>query len=149
MNRFKNVGKLNFDQNGLMIINLENEMDKKIDVMQSASKLLNNENDKEKKLNKKYTLILDNVPRRIKYIKEKTINEKKMFEIRKKEMHLQLTIQNFLTLIKTINPQQRKVNLLKVQKQMEKKVKKLTIKIIFKQHLTLKIKKTLPKKWRN
>jgi hypothetical protein len=54
--------------------------------MQSASKLLNNENDKEKKLNKKYTLILDNVPRRIKYIKEKTINEKKMFEIRKKEM---------------------------------------------------------------
>ena len=85
-NRFKNVGKLNFDQNGLMIINLENEMDKKIDVMQSASKLLNNENDKEKKTNKKYTLILDNVPRRIKYIKEKTINEKKMFEIRKKEM---------------------------------------------------------------
>ena len=69
-----------------MIINLENEMDKKIDVMQSASKLLNNENDKEKKLNKKYTLILDNIPRRIKYIKEKTINEKKMFEIRKKEM---------------------------------------------------------------
>jgi len=83
-NRFKNVGKLNFDQNGLMIINLENEMDKKIDVMQSASKLLNNENEKE--TNKKYTLILDNVPRRIKYIKEKTINEKKMFEIRKKEM---------------------------------------------------------------
>ena len=86
INKFKNIGKLNFDQNGLMIINLENEMDKKIDVMQSASKLLNNENDKEKKLNKKYTLILDNVPRRIKYIKEKTINEKKMFEIRKKEM---------------------------------------------------------------
>ena len=85
-NKFKNVGKLNFDQNGLMIINLENEMDKKIDVMQSASKLLNNENDKEKKNNKKYTLILDNVPRRIKFIKEKTKNEKKMFEIRKKEM---------------------------------------------------------------
>ena len=86
INKFKNIGKLNFDQNGLMIINLENEMDKKIDVMQSASKLLNNENDKEKKINKKYTLILDNVPRRIKYIKEKTMNEKKMFEIRKKEM---------------------------------------------------------------
>ena len=86
-NKFKCVGKLNFDQDGLMIINLENEMDKKIDIMQSASKLLlNNENEKEKKNNKKYTIVLDNVPRRIKYIKEKTINEKKMFDIRKKEM---------------------------------------------------------------
>ena len=87
-NKFKCVGKLNFDLDGLMIINLENDMDKKIDIMQSASKLLlnNNENDKEKKNNKKYTRILDNVPRRIKYIKEKTINEKKMFDIRKKEM---------------------------------------------------------------
>ena len=88
-NKFKTVGKLNFDQDGLMIINLENETDKKIDVMQSASKLLlnNNENEKnEKKNNKKYTIVLDNVPRRLKYIKEKTANEKKMFDIRKKEM---------------------------------------------------------------
>ena len=86
-NKFKNVGKLDFDQDGLMIINLENDMDKKIDIMQSASKLLlNNEYDKEKKANKKYTKILDNIPRRIKYIKEKTIYEKKMFDIRKKEM---------------------------------------------------------------
>ena len=36
--------------------------------------------------NKKYTLTLYNAPRRIKYIKEKTILEKKDFEIRKKEM---------------------------------------------------------------
>ena len=86
-NKFLNVGKLDFDQDGLMIINLENDLDKKIDIMQSASKLLlNKENDKEKKPNKKYTKILDNIPRRIKYIKEKTINEKKMFDIRKKEM---------------------------------------------------------------
>ena len=86
INKFKNVGKLNFDQDGLMIINLENDTDKKIEIMQSASKLLNNENEKEKKNNKKYTLTLNNVPRRIKYIKEKTLNEKKMFDVRKKEM---------------------------------------------------------------
>ena len=86
-NKFKNVGKLNFDQDGLMIINLENDTDKKIELMQSSSKLLlNTENEKEKKNNKRYTIILDNVPRRIKYIKEKTLNEKKMFDIRKKEM---------------------------------------------------------------
>ena len=84
-NKFKCVGKLNFDQDGLMIINLENDTDKKIDVMQSASKLLLN-NDQEKKNNKRYTIVLNNVPRRIKYIKEKTILEKKDFEIRKKEM---------------------------------------------------------------
>ena len=84
-NKFKCVGKLNFDQDGLMIINLENDTDKKIDVMQSASKLLLN-NDQEKKNNKKYTIVLNNVPRRIKYIKEKTVLEKKDFELRKKEM---------------------------------------------------------------
>ena len=84
-NKFKCVGKLNFDQDGLMIINLENDTDKKLDVMQSASKLLLN-NDQEKKNNKRYTIVLNNVPRRIKYIKEKTILEKKDFEIRKKEM---------------------------------------------------------------
>ena len=84
-NKFKCVGKLNFDQDGLMIINLENDTDKKIDIMQSASKLLLN-NDQEKKNNKRYTIVLNNVPRRIKYIKEKTILEKKDFEIRKKEM---------------------------------------------------------------
>ena len=84
-NKFKCVGKLNFDQNGLMIINLENDTDKKIDIMQSASKLLLN-NDQEKKNKKKYTIVLNNAPRRIKYIKEKTILEKKDFEIRKKEM---------------------------------------------------------------
>ena len=84
-NKFKCVGKLNFDQDGLMIINLENDTDKKIDVMQSASKLLLN-NDQEKKNNKKYTIVLNNVPRHIKYIKEKTVLEKKDFELRKKEM---------------------------------------------------------------
>jgi hypothetical protein len=68
-----------------MIINLENDTDKKIDIMQSASKLLLN-NDQEKKNKKKYTIVLNNAPRRIKYIKEKTILEKKDFEIRKKEM---------------------------------------------------------------
>ena len=85
LNKFKNVGKLNFDQDGLMIINLENDTDKKIDIAQSASKLLLN-NDNEKKNNKKYTITLNNVPRRIKYIREKTIEEKKMFDIKKKEM---------------------------------------------------------------
>ena len=85
-NKFKCVGKLNFDQDGLMIINLENDTDKKLDVMQSASKLLLNEQEKKNNNNKKYTLTLYNAPRRIKYIKEKTILEKKDFEIRKKEM---------------------------------------------------------------
>ena len=57
--------------------------------MQSASKLLNNkENEKngEKKEEKKYTITLDNIPRRIKYIKEKTLKEKKLYEKRKQEM---------------------------------------------------------------
>ena len=84
-NKFKCVGKLNFDKDGLMIINLENDSDKKIEVMQSASKLFLN-NDQEKKNNKKYTIVLSNAPRRIKYIKEKTVSEKKDFEIKKKEM---------------------------------------------------------------
>ena len=55
----------------------------------------------------------------------------------------------FKTLLKTINLQQKKVNPLKMQRPMEKRVKKLRIKIIFKQHLTLIIRKILPKKWRN
>jgi len=89
-NNFKCIGTLNFDQDGLMIINLSNENDQKIDIMQSASKLLNNnnENDKneEKKQDKKYTITLENAPRRIKYIKDKTIKEKKIYEKRKQEM---------------------------------------------------------------
>ena len=89
-NKFKHVGTLNFDQDGLMIINLSNENDKKIEIMQSASKLINNNIDQEKKEEKrnkkKYIITLDNVPRRIKYIKEKTLNEKKIYEQKKQEM---------------------------------------------------------------
>ena len=90
-NKFKCVGTLNFDQDGLMIINLSNENDQKIEIMQSASKHFN-KNEKEnmknekKKKDKKYTFTLDNIPRRIKYIKEKTLNEKKLYEKRKQEM---------------------------------------------------------------
>ena len=87
-NKFKCIGTLNFDQDGLMLINLSDENDQKIDIMQSATKLLNKDNDRneEKKHNKKYTITLDNAPRRIKYIKEKTIKEKKLYEKRKQEM---------------------------------------------------------------
>ena len=48
-NKFKHVGTLNFDQDGLIVINLSNENDKKIEIMQSASKLIKNNNDQEKK----------------------------------------------------------------------------------------------------
>ena len=88
-NKFKCVGTLNFDQDGLVLINLSNENDLKIDIVQSASKILNNkDNDKneEKKQDKKYTITLDNIPRRIKYVKEKTLKEKKLYEKRKQEM---------------------------------------------------------------
>ncbi len=73
-----------------MIINLFNEKDQKIDIIQSASKLLNNNFDRnkneEKKQIKKYTITLNNVPRRIKYIKEKTLREKTIYGKRKEEM---------------------------------------------------------------
>ena len=91
-NKFKHVGTLNFDQNDsnntLIVINLCNENDQKIEVMQSASKLLNNERDKkeEKKPNKKYIITLDNISRRNQYIKEKTSKEKKIYDKKKEEM---------------------------------------------------------------
>ena len=89
-NKFKHVGTLNFDQDGLIVINLSNENDKKIEIMQSASKLIKNNNDQEKKEEiknkKKYIITLDNAPRRIKYIKERTLNEKKIYEQKKQEM---------------------------------------------------------------
>ena len=87
-NKFKHVGTLNFDPDGLMVINLCNENDQKIEVMQSASKLLKNERGKneEKKPNKKYIITLDNTSRRIQYIKEKTAKEKKIYDKKKEEM---------------------------------------------------------------
>ena len=87
-NKFKCVGTLNFDQDGLIVVNLANENDQKIELMQSASKLLNlnNENDKKGKHDKKYIIKLDNAPRRIRYIKEKTLKEKKIYEQKKEEM---------------------------------------------------------------
>ena len=89
-NKFKHVGTLNFDQDGLMVINLSNENDRKIEIMQSASKLINNnivqEKNEEKRYKKNYIIIQDNVPRRIKYIKNKTLNDKKIYEQKKREM---------------------------------------------------------------
>jgi len=85
-NKFKCVGTLNFDKDGLMLINISNENDQKIDIMRSASKMINKKENEEKRREKKYTITLDNMPRRIKYIKEKTLKEKKTYEKRKKEM---------------------------------------------------------------
>ena len=84
-NRFKCIGKLNFDENGLVIINLENEKDKKINELQSSSKNLSSNKDN-KTQNKKYLITLENIPRRIKYLKEKTSEEKQNYDKRKKEM---------------------------------------------------------------
>ena len=84
-NRFKCIGKLNFDENGLVIINLENEKDKKINELQSSSKNLSSNKDN-KIQNKKYLITLENIPRRIKYLKEKTSEEKQNYDKRKKEM---------------------------------------------------------------
>ena len=85
INKFKNIGKLNFDQDGLMIINLENDFDKKVNIMQSATKLMNNKIE-DKKSNKKYLFTLNNIPRRITYIKNKTLEEKELYDKRRKEM---------------------------------------------------------------
>ena len=87
-NKFKCVGTLNFDKDGLMLINISNENDQKIDIMRSASKMINNnqKENEDRRKEKKYTITLDNAPRRIKYIKEKTLKEKKLYEKRKKEM---------------------------------------------------------------
>ena len=87
-NKFKCVGTLNFDKDGLMIINISNENDQKIDIMRSASKMINinQKENEDKRKEKKYTITLDNIPRRIKFIKEKTLKEKKWYEKRKKEM---------------------------------------------------------------
>ena len=87
-NKFKCVGTLNFDKDGLMLINISNENDQKIDIMRSASKMINNnqKENEDRRREKKYTITLDNAPRRIKYIKEKTLKEKKLYEKRKKEM---------------------------------------------------------------
>ena len=85
-NKFKCVGTLNFDKDGLMLINLSNENDQKIDIMRSASKMINKKENEVRRREKKYTITLDNASRRIKYIKEKTLKEKKLFEKRKKEM---------------------------------------------------------------
>jgi hypothetical protein len=84
-NKFKHIGTLNVDQDNLVLIDLSNENDQKIDVMQSASILMNNndnEKNEERKQDKKYTITLDNAPRRIKYIKEKILKEKKLYEKR-------------------------------------------------------------------
>ena len=87
-NKFKCVGTLNFDKDGLMLINISDENDQKIDIMRSASKMINNnqKENEDRRREKKYTITLENVPRRIKYIKEKTLKEKKLYEKRKKEM---------------------------------------------------------------
>ena len=85
-NKFKCVGTLNFDKDGLMLINISNENDQKIDIMRSASKMINKKENEDERREKKYTITLDNMPRRIKYIKEKTLKEKKIYEKRKKEM---------------------------------------------------------------
>ena len=89
-NKFKCVGTLNFDQDGLILVNLAGENDQKIELMQSASKLLHlndgDEKNEDKKPNKKYIITLDNAPRRIKYIKEKALKEKKLYEQKRKEM---------------------------------------------------------------
>ena len=87
-NKFKNVGTLNFDEDGLMLINISNENEQKIDIKGSASKMINNyqKENEVRRREKKYTITLDNIPRRIKYIKEKTLKEKKAYEKRKKQM---------------------------------------------------------------
>ena len=89
-NKFKCVGTLDFDKDGLMLINISNENAQKIEKIGSASQMINNNNNQkeneDRKGEKKYIITLDNVPRRIKYIKEKTLKEKESYEKRKKEM---------------------------------------------------------------
>lgn len=88
MNKFKCVGTLCFDKDGLMLINISNENDQKIDIIGSASKRINNnqKENEDRRKEKKYTITLDNKPKRIKFIKEKALKEKKSYEKRKKEM---------------------------------------------------------------
>jgi len=87
-NKFKCVGTLDFNKDGLMLINIPNENAQKINKIGSASKMINNnqKENEDRKREKKYTITLDNVPRRIKYIKEKALKEKESYEKRKKEM---------------------------------------------------------------
>ena len=87
-NKFKCVGTLCFDKDGLMLINISNENDQKIDIIGSASKRINNnqKENEDRRKEKKYTITLDNIPKRIKFIKEKALKEKKSYEKRKKEM---------------------------------------------------------------
>jgi len=62
-----------------MLINLSNENDKKIDIIGSDSKMINNiqKENEDRRREKKYTITLDNIPRRIKFIKEKKSYEKR------------------------------------------------------------------------
>lgn len=87
-NKFKCVGTLCFDKDGLMLINISNENDQKIDIIGSASKRINNnqKENEDRRKEKKYTITLDYIPKRIKFIKEKALKEKKSYEKRKKEM---------------------------------------------------------------
>ena len=77
---------IKFDEDGLMLINISNENDRKIEIMRSGSKMINKKENEEKRREKKYTITLDNIPRRMKYIKEKILKEKNTYEKRKKEM---------------------------------------------------------------
>jgi len=48
--------------------------------------MINKKENEDKRSGKKYTITLDNIPRTIRYIKEKTLKEKNTYEERKKEM---------------------------------------------------------------
>ena len=54
----------------------------KIDIIGSASKRINNnqKENEDRRKEKKYTITLDNIPKRIKFIKEKALKEKKSYE---------------------------------------------------------------------